>query len=60
MLRAGIDKAKLEVMELVDMLKSPAKYGKLGARLPKVPQLGLGPRPFTRITCVPLGASTAA
>lgn len=23
-------------MELVDMLKQPAKYGKLGARLPKV------------------------
>lgn len=32
---AGIDRAKREVQELVDMLKSPQKYGKLGARLPK-------------------------
>ncbi|TFJ88700.1 hypothetical protein NSK_000269 [Nannochloropsis salina CCMP1776] len=32
---AGIDRAKREVRELVDMLKSPQKYGKLGARLPK-------------------------
>jgi cell division protease FtsH len=31
----GIDNAKKEVMELVDMLKQPGKYGKLGARLPK-------------------------
>lgn len=32
---SGIDRAKREVQELVDMLKAPGKYGRLGARLPK-------------------------
>jgi ATP-dependent metalloprotease FtsH len=31
---AGIDAAKYEVMELVDCLRNPAKYAKLGARAP--------------------------
>ena len=30
----GIDKAKFEVMELVDTLKNPYKYAILGARAP--------------------------
>lgn len=32
---AGIDEAKKEVMEIVEMIKSPAKFLKLGAKLPR-------------------------
>ena len=32
---AGADEAKQELMEVVDFLKNPAKYKKLGARIPK-------------------------
>lgn len=32
---AGVDEAKKELEELVDFLKSPAKYNKMGARTPK-------------------------
>jgi len=32
---AGIDPAKMELMEIVDFLKNPSRYLKTGARLPK-------------------------
>jgi cell division protease FtsH len=32
---AGVDEAKAEIKEIVDFLKSPQDYGRLGARLPK-------------------------
>jgi cell division protease FtsH len=32
---AGVDDAKKELMEVVDFLKNPAKYQKIGARTPK-------------------------
>lgn len=32
---AGVDEAKKELEELVDFLKNPAKYNKMGARTPK-------------------------
>ncbi|MCS6891959.1 MAG: ATP-dependent zinc metalloprotease FtsH [Rhodovarius sp.] len=32
---AGIDEAKAELREIVDFLKQPDKYGRLGARIPK-------------------------
>ncbi len=32
---AGADEAKMELQEVVDFLKNPAKYKKLGARIPK-------------------------
>ena len=32
---AGVEEAKREMMEIVDFLKFPAKYRKLGARIPK-------------------------
>ena len=32
---AGCDEAKVEVMEFVDFLKRPAKYEKLGAKIPR-------------------------
>jgi cell division protease FtsH len=32
---AGLDEAKEEIMEVVDFLKHPEKYKKLGARIPK-------------------------
>ncbi|MGE3849567.1 MAG: ATP-dependent zinc metalloprotease FtsH [Gammaproteobacteria bacterium] len=32
---AGVDEAKAELREVVDFLKSPAEYGRLGARIPK-------------------------
>lgn len=32
---AGVDESKAELEEVVDFLKSPEKYGKLGARMPK-------------------------
>ena len=32
---AGVDEAKKELMEVVDFLKNPGKYRKLGARIPK-------------------------
>ena len=32
---AGVDESKHELVEIVDFLKSPSDYGKLGARMPK-------------------------
>ena len=32
---AGLDGAKMEVMEIVDFLKNPKKYTDLGAKIPK-------------------------
>src|SRR5262249_57820827 len=32
---AGVDEAKDELREVVDFLKNPAQYGRLGARIPK-------------------------
>jgi cell division protease FtsH len=32
---AGIDECKAELVEIIDFLKSPEEYGKLGARMPK-------------------------
>ena len=32
---AGVDEAKAELKEIVDFLKHPAEYGRLGARMPK-------------------------
>ena len=32
---AGVDEAKLELMEVVDFLKNPEEYGRLGAHVPK-------------------------
>ena len=32
---AGLDEAKVEVMEIVDFLKNPAKYTALGGKIPK-------------------------
>jgi ATP-dependent Zn protease len=32
---AGLDGAKLEIMEIVDFLKNPKKYTDLGAKIPK-------------------------
>ncbi|KAK8808495.1 hypothetical protein WA158_008396 [Blastocystis sp. Blastoise] len=32
---AGIDEAKQEIMEFVDFLKTPEKYSRLGAKIPK-------------------------
>jgi ATP-dependent metalloprotease FtsH len=32
---AGLEEAKVEVMEIVDFLKSPQKYTKLGGKIPK-------------------------
>jgi len=32
---AGVDEAKVELKEVVDFLKSPKEYGRLGARVPK-------------------------
>ncbi|NJL17812.1 MAG: cell division protein FtsH, partial [Nitrospira sp.] len=32
---AGIDEAEEELVEIVDFLKNPAKYRKLGAQIPK-------------------------
>ncbi|MCH8331797.1 MAG: AAA family ATPase, partial [Bacteroidetes bacterium] len=32
---AGLDEAKVEVMEIVDFLKNPKKYTRLGGKIPK-------------------------
>lgn len=40
---AGLENAKLEVMEIVDFLKNPEKYAKIGAKIPKGVLLGGGP-----------------
>ncbi|PIW26333.1 MAG: cell division protein FtsH [Rhodospirillales bacterium CG15_BIG_FIL_POST_REV_8_21_14_020_66_15] len=32
---AGVDEAKTELIEIVDFLKDPARYGRLGGRIPK-------------------------
>jgi cell division protease FtsH len=40
---AGLENAKLEVMEIVDFLKNPEKYIKIGAKMPKGVLLSGGP-----------------
>lgn len=40
---AGLDNAKLEVMEIVDFLKNPEKYVRIGAKMPKGVLLSGGP-----------------
>jgi cell division protease FtsH len=32
---AGLDEAKVEVMEIVDFLRNPKKYTSLGGKIPK-------------------------
>jgi cell division protease FtsH len=32
---AGVDEAKAELVEVIDFLKNPAEYGRLGGRMPK-------------------------
>lgn len=32
---AGVDEAKAELVEVVDFLKDPDRYGRLGGRMPK-------------------------
>ncbi|MDX9834888.1 MAG: ATP-dependent zinc metalloprotease FtsH, partial [Desulfobulbus sp.] len=32
---AGVDESKAELQEIIDFLKAPTEYGKLGARMPK-------------------------
>ena len=32
---AGVDEAKAELEEVVEFLRNPAEYGKLGAHIPK-------------------------
>jgi cell division protease FtsH len=40
---AGIDEAEQELVEIVDFLKNPERYSRLGARIPRgVPWLGTG------------------
>src|SRR5262249_58184174 len=48
---AGIDEAKAELTEIVDFLKNPGKYARLGGRIPRGGLL-LGP-PCPRQTPVP-------
>ena len=48
---AGVDEAKDELVEIVDFLKNPKEYGRLGARMPKGVLL-VGP-PGTGKTCSP-------
>lgn len=40
---AGLENAKMEVMEIVDFLKNPEKYVKIGAKMPKGVLLSGGP-----------------
>ncbi len=51
---AGLEEEKVELQEIVDFLKNPAKYDKLGARIPKgallVGQPGTGKTYISRAT----------
>jgi len=44
---AGLDEAKVEVIEIVDFLKNPKKYTELGGKIPKGALL-VGPRALAR------------
>ena len=50
----GVDQAKLELQEVVDFLKNPDKYTKLGAKIPKGCLL-VGP-PGTGVPCAMIAA----
>ena len=52
---AGLDEAKVEVMEIVEFLKNPARFTKLGGKIPKgallVGQSGHGKDPIGKGCC---------
>ena len=54
---AGLDEAKVEVMEFVDFLRKPEKYAKLGAHIPKVPSCH-PPLLLPRVLLFPSAASS--
>ena len=57
---AGLSNAKQEVVEFVDFLKSPEKYKKLGAKVPKGALLvGPGGTGKTYLAITPFGTLTS-